>query len=114
MFFFGYLLVLIIKDNTIKRYYYLSVFTLILIAPSLGKNIHWTEIKKEPISVGAIQPNLSMRDKWDETLFWDLLKYYENKTDKLLGKNLIVLPESAYPYQQVMLKITYRNCMKKH
>ncbi|HAT1975859.1 TPA: apolipoprotein N-acyltransferase [Legionella pneumophila] len=95
--FLGALLVLIIKDNTIKRYYYLSVFILILIAPSLGKNIHWTEIKKEPISVGAIQPNLSMRDKWDETLFWNLLKYYENKTDKLLGKNLIVLPESAIP-----------------
>lgn len=95
--FLSTLLVLIVKDNTIKRYYYVCIFILVLITPSIGKNLHWTEIKKTPISIGAIQPNLSMRDKWDETLFWNLLKYYENTTDKLLGKNLIVLPESAIP-----------------
>ncbi|KGP63475.1 acyltransferase [Legionella norrlandica] len=95
--FLATLLILAIRDNTIKRFYYVSTFVLIFILPSLGKNIHWTETKKDPISIGAIQPNLSMRDKWDETLFWNLLKYYEKATNKLLGKNLIVLPESAIP-----------------
>lgn len=44
-----------------------------------------------------MQANLSMRDKWDEALFWDLLKYYEKATDQLMGKQLIILPESAIP-----------------
>lgn len=91
------LLTLAIRENTRKRYYYLIVFVLIIITPSLGKNIHWTNIKKESISIGVIQANLSMRDKWDDTLFWNLLKYYGNAIDKLLGKQLIILPESAIP-----------------
>lgn len=91
------LLTFAVKDNSIKRYYYLCAFVLIIIAPSVGKNIHWTEVKDSPISVGIIQPNLSMRDKWDEALFWKLLKYYERTTQKLMGTNLIILPESAIP-----------------
>jgi apolipoprotein N-acyltransferase len=38
-----------------------------------------------------------MRDKWDEHLFWKLLDYYEKNIEKLLGKQLIILPESAIP-----------------
>ena len=49
------------------------------------------------ISIAAVQANLSMRDKWDEALFWSLLKFYAKATDKLLGKELIILPESAIP-----------------
>lgn len=86
-----------VKDNSIRRYYYLTAFVLLLITPSIAKNSQWTQVKNEPISVGVIQPNLSMRDKWDETLFWNLLKYYKQATKKLLGTNLIILPESAIP-----------------
>ncbi len=91
------LLTVSIRENSVKRYYYLFAFILLIISPSLLKNIEWTQIKKEPVSIGAVQANLSMRDKWDETLFWNLLKLYEQATDKLLNKQLIILPESAIP-----------------
>lgn len=90
-------LTLIINERSNKRYVYLIVFILMLIGPSLGKNIQWTQIQKKSISIGAVQANLSMRDKWDEALFWSLLKYYENAINGLLGKQLIILPESALP-----------------
>lgn len=86
-----------IRTDHFKRYYYLIAFMSIMLSPSLLQSIQWTEVKKEPISVGAVQANLSMRDKWDETLFWNLLKYYEQATDKLMGKKLIIWPESAVP-----------------
>ena len=91
------LLTIAIRENSIKRYYYLILFILILIVPSIGKNIQWTDVKKDPVTVGIIQANLSMRDKWDDALFWDLLKFYDKAIDKLLGKQLIILPESAIP-----------------
>jgi apolipoprotein N-acyltransferase len=86
-----------IRENTIKRYYYVSIFILIIITPSVFKNAQWTVVNPKPISIGVVQANLSMRDKWDEQLFWDLLKYYEKSIDKLLGNELIILPESAIP-----------------
>ena len=86
-----------IKEDSIKRYFYLIVFILIIILPGFFKNVHWTEVKKQPVSVGVIQANLAMRDKWDDALFWSLLKYYEKNINSLLGKNLIILPESAIP-----------------
>ncbi|HHT0593137.1 TPA: apolipoprotein N-acyltransferase [Legionella anisa] len=91
------LLTLAVSQNSQKRYHYLIIIVLIMISPILCKSISWSQIKQEPISVGAVQANLSMRDKWDETLFWNLLKYYENAINKLLGKQLIILPESAIP-----------------
>ncbi|MFT4058741.1 MAG: apolipoprotein N-acyltransferase [Legionella sp.] len=91
------LLALIMQESAQKRYVYSGIFILILISPSLCKNISWTQIQKEAITVGGIQANLSMRDKWDERLFWNLLKYYENSINTLLGKQLIILPESAIP-----------------
>lgn len=91
------LLTLAVTQNSANRYYYLITIVLILIGPMLCKNISWSQVKKEPISIGAVQANLSMRDKWDEALFWNLLKYYENSINKLLGKQLIILPESAIP-----------------
>ncbi|MFI4918277.1 MAG: apolipoprotein N-acyltransferase [Legionellales bacterium] len=91
------LLALTVRECSFKRYYYLVAFVVLLLFPSVFKNMQWTDVKKQPITVGAIQANLSMRDKWDETLFWNLLNYYEKATDKLLGKQLIILPESAIP-----------------
>ncbi|MGL5741701.1 MAG: apolipoprotein N-acyltransferase [Legionella sp.] len=91
------LLTLAVSPNFEKRYHYLIVVVLIIMSPMLCKNISWSQVKQEPISVGAVQANLSMRDKWDETLFWNLLKHYEQAINQLLGKQLIILPESAIP-----------------
>ncbi|KTD34165.1 apolipoprotein N-acyltransferase [Legionella moravica] len=95
--FLACLLAVGIREQSIRRFYYLSSFVLILIIPAAGKYIQWTQVKNDPVSIGVIQANLSMRDKWDENLFWKLLKYYEQTTEQLLGKQLIILPESAIP-----------------
>lgn len=80
-----------------KRIIYISLLFSLLLVPFLFKNMQWTSINKTPVSIGLIQANLAMRDKWDEALFWNLLKYYQDETAKLLGKQLIILPESAIP-----------------
>jgi len=84
-------------EKSIKRNYFLIAFVLLIITPSVFKNIKWTTVKEEPITIAGVQANLSMRNKWNEHLFWDLLKYYDQATDKLLGKKLIIWPESAIP-----------------
>ncbi|MDF1827676.1 MAG: apolipoprotein N-acyltransferase [Legionellaceae bacterium] len=76
----------------------LVCFVLLIISPEALKNVHWTNINKQPISVGVIQADLSMRDKWDEALFWNILDYYQEATSKLMQtKQLIIMPESAIP-----------------
>lgn len=90
-------LTLVVQDRSSKRYMYIIIFVLMIITPNFFKNINWTQMQQDPITIGAVQANLSMRDKWDETLFWNLLKLYENAINKLLGKQLIILPESAIP-----------------
>lgn len=86
-----------IQQRGAKRHLLLSAFVLLLIAPSLLKTLKWSQENANPISVGIIQANLSMRDKWDETLFWQLLERYKKDTKQLLGTKLIVMPESAIP-----------------
>ena len=84
--------------NLKKRYLWTTAFVGILVIPSILKHHQWTAISKTPVSVGIIQANLSMRDKWDETLFWQLLQHYKDGIDSLVGKaELVVMPESAIP-----------------
>ena len=84
------------QKTTVPSYIWVISFVALLIAPSLLKNTHWTHIDSQPLSVGVIQANLSMRDKWDESLFWSLIKTYKTKIEHMIGRiQLIVLPESA-------------------
>jgi len=81
-----------------KRIIWLIAFVSILLAPLLLKYINFTKVSDKPIPVGVIQANLSMRDKWDETLFWQILQKYKEGIEQLMGKTkLIVLPEAAIP-----------------
>jgi apolipoprotein N-acyltransferase len=91
------LLIASIREQSITQYFYIALFVLLIIGPSALKNSPWTTIKTEPISVGVIQANLAMRNKWDDNLFWSLLHYYEKTINTLLDKQLIILPESAIP-----------------
>lgn len=81
------------------HYVYLTAFIVIMLSPLLLHQKTWTPPQKNTISVGVIQSNLSMRDKWDENLFWQLLDHYKTRINELLKKKkqLIVLPESAIP-----------------
>lgn len=74
----------------------LACITLILF-PLAFKSIAWGKEDTTPVTVGVVQANISMRDKWDENLFWQLLGRYQHDTEELLGTQLIVLPESAIP-----------------
>lgn len=86
------------KAERAKRYPWIIAFVAMLLLPSLLQNQQWTAVSSSKISVGVIQANLSMRDKWDEALFWQLLKRYDDYAGQLLGKKqLIVMPESAIP-----------------
>lgn len=87
-----------IQAITSQRYRWLIPFIMIMIGPVLLKPINWTSLNSKSVSVGIIQANLSMRDKWDESLFWSLLQKYDNYIKQLLGKTqVIVMPESAIP-----------------
>ncbi|MCP0913316.1 apolipoprotein N-acyltransferase [Legionella sp. 27cVA30] len=87
-----------VQSKSKTRYAWILALVSMILLPSSLKHKHWVEIEKTPVSVGVIQANLSMRDKWDEGLFWQLLQHYRDKIEQLLGKNkLIVLPESAIP-----------------
>ena len=84
--------------NPAKRYPWMIAFVAILMTPMLLKNHEWTTTHSPSVSVGVIQANISMRDKWDETLFWQILNRYEHEVIQLIGKKqLIIMPESAIP-----------------
>lgn len=76
--------------------YFVMVVTLLLL-PNLMQYKQWGETSTRPVSIGIIQANMSMRDKWDESLLWALLQRYKHDTQQLLGTELIVMPESAIP-----------------
>jgi apolipoprotein N-acyltransferase len=88
----------------------------LLLLPLAFKNIHWTQQKTEGLSVGVVQSNLSIKDKWDETLFWRILKQYRHDVNALLGTSLIILPESAIPlpYRYVSDYLNDLNHKTKH
>lgn len=92
-------LVMFIQVASIQRYVWLCTFVGTLIIPSVLHEKVWGEINPTPVSVGIIQANLSMRNKWDENIFWQLLRLYQNNIEDLISKNrqLIILPESAIP-----------------
>lgn len=77
---------------------YLIAFLSILLAPLLLKNLHPMQTNKKSINIGVIQANLSMRDKWDDDIFAQIINRYRNGINDLKTKaSLIILPESAIP-----------------
>lgn len=77
---------------------WLIVFLSVLMAPQGLQFLQEPALSASPITVGVIQANLSMRDKWDEHIFWEICNYYKQSITQLLGKaQVIVLPESAIP-----------------
>lgn len=79
-----------------RSFYLLSVVGLILF-PLLFKSLSFIKEEGKAISVGIIQANLSMRDKWDEKFFRELMQLYQKNIEQSLGTELIVMPESAIP-----------------
>lgn len=91
----------------------------LIVTPSLLSHISWTTEHGNSFSVGIIQANLSMKDKWDETLFWDLVHYYKKESEKLLKHTqIIVMPEAAIPapesYVTDLLEHLHQTAQKNH
>lgn len=59
--------------------------------------LQWTTPKHTPLSISLIQGNISQAQKWDQTEFFNTLDHYFQLTRKELGRDLIILPESALP-----------------
>lgn len=92
-------------QQTRLNLFWLIAFVSLLLTPNLLKNYSWVAPQSHPLSVGIVQANLSMRDKWDDQLFWEILNHYQDKMNALTGKKkLIVLPESAIPVPAVYVK----------
>lgn len=84
---------------------YLLIFLIIILSPISLKNLNSNYKKSAAINVGVIQANLSMRDKWDEAIFEEILKRYKSGINNLKDQaKLIVLPESAIPVPQIYAK----------
>lgn len=91
-------LAILTQEKKFAQMPWLMAFIGLLVAPMALKDASWTEQQDHPVSVGVIQANLSMRDKWDDALFWQVLNHYKKETEKLMGNTqLIVMPESAIP-----------------
>ncbi len=88
----------------LKRMIVQIFIVIFLLALHIWQPKPWTKIQDSPLSVGVVQANLSMRDKWDESYFWHLINYYQKAILKLLGKDLIILPESAIPLPANMIE----------
>lgn len=87
-----------ILTKSLKRIKWLGAFIAILILPALLKNIVFDLERGNQITVGVVQANMSMRDKWDEELFWKLLQHYQDAAEHLIkSNNLVIMPESAIP-----------------
>lgn len=87
-----------VQTTRTKRPLWIIALVSLLIAPTLLKNHEWTTTHSPDISVSVIQANISMRDKWDEHLFWQILRKYDQEVMRLIGKKqLIIMPESAIP-----------------
>ncbi|MDF1677504.1 MAG: apolipoprotein N-acyltransferase [Legionellaceae bacterium] len=113
------LLGLAFYHKTPKKRLWLCVFVGLLMLPESLHHKTWTTLHHEPISVGIIQADLSMRDKWDHALYQKIQTYYENTTKALLPqKDLVIMPESAIPlpstYATPFLKVLNQSAINHH
>ena len=70
-----------------------------LLAPLLSL-VAWTQPQGEPLSVAAVQGNISQHDKWDPDMLRKQIRIYRELTEPLWGRDLILWPETALPATQ--------------
>lgn len=61
------------------------------------QTINWTTPTGKPLSIGLVQPALPLSTKWDPHQLPAIVERYRTDTEKLLGNDLVVWPESAIP-----------------
>ncbi|MGM0450996.1 MAG: apolipoprotein N-acyltransferase [Pseudomonadota bacterium] len=70
-----------------------------LLAP-LVSLVEWTQPQGDPLSVAAVQGNISQHDKWDPDKLREQIRIYRELTEPLWGRDLILWPETALPATQ--------------
>ena len=70
-----------------------------LIAPLL-QPIDWTTPEGSPLSVAAVQGNISQHDKWDPEKMRAQIRTYRALSEPLWDRDLILWPETAVPATQ--------------
>lgn len=73
------------------------VFLVPWIAGAALRSVDWTHPTGPPVSVAVIQGSISQEQKWLDSNQDTILKLYRERTEKVLGTQLIVWPESAVP-----------------
>ena len=58
---------------------------------------NWTYTSGELIDVAIIQPNIPQKTKWNSAYLAEILDKYYRMTEPLLGKRVIIWPETAIP-----------------
>ena len=61
------------------------------------QQVEWTRAAGPPVSVAVIQGSISQDQKWLDSNQDNILKLYQQLTEKVLGTQLVVWPESAVP-----------------
>jgi apolipoprotein N-acyltransferase len=73
------------------------VFVLPWLAGGVLRSLDWTRPAGPPVTVAVVQGNISQEQKWLDSNQDTILKLYRELTEKTLGTQLIVWPESAVP-----------------
>jgi apolipoprotein N-acyltransferase len=73
------------------------VFLVPWLAGGALHSVDWTHPSGPPVSVAVVQGNISQEQKWLDSNQDTILKLYRDLTEKTLGTQLIVWPESAVP-----------------
>jgi apolipoprotein N-acyltransferase len=61
------------------------------------QRLEWTRPSGAPVSVAVIQGSISQDQKWLDANQDNILNLYRQLTEKVLGTQLVVWPESAVP-----------------
>jgi apolipoprotein N-acyltransferase len=61
------------------------------------QSVKWTEPSDKIISIGLMQPAISLWNSWDSSQLDKILFQYFEDTESLLGNDLVVWPEAAIP-----------------
>tara|TARA_B110000196_G_scaffold4459_1_gene4002 strand:- start:49021 stop:50622 length:1602 start_codon:yes stop_codon:yes gene_type:complete len=64
------------------------------------KKIEWTKPLNKPVSVGLIQPAISLWHSWNPEKLNSILSQYRKDTRSLINNDLVVWPEAAIPVFQ--------------
>ena len=95
-----------------------ALFVLPWVAGFGLERVEWTRPSGAPVSVAVIQGSISQEQKWLDSNQDNILKLYQQLTEKVLGTQLIVWPESAVPdlanNQLPYIETLYRETRARH